>query len=498
MPMQFFSLAKQRVSLCIILTVIVLYSFTGEIVEYNDGAGWDGATYFSIIKDWDSLIWNHGIDSYHMTRILPFVLNHYILSFLDIEITLQSALICAKILNFLFLALLVFYFFKIADEQKWNRNTELIAFSFCFFNFPVLKLFGYYPLLCDCPALLLSYMGVFYYLKRNYYGMGGTILLSMLTWPFLSVILFVLAVFPRSKVLPGHGRSFFIRSLFVLYVPLIYFTPIISSKFGYFDLNVPISIFRFPFNKALLYFATISTVFFYAISTKVFAVNWNLIFKELINKVFVSKLFFWGAFFTIILYVITSMGGKAQHTFLLQIVGMPSYAVSDIFIFLETPFLYLGLFFLLIILQWGKIVKVVCENYGIGYLLVVMLGLVFLMDIETRKLTSFFPIMLIPLMHCLQSRHLKRSVACAIPLICLVSSFFWFPINTPDIGMAFNRPISTYLEFPAQRYYMFFGPWQSHFVYLVVAFVEVVVGLFIVFLSKKGLLEKEVGVERNE
>ena len=171
--MFYFSLVKQRAFLLIVLTGIILYSFTGELVAYGGGAGWDGMTYYSIVKDFDVLIKSHGIDSYHMTRILPFAINHYILSILNIEITIQSALVCAKLLNFIFLALLVFYFFKISGELKWSMNTELIAFSFCFFNFPVLKLFGYYPLLCDCPALLLSYMGVYYYLKRNLWCMGG-------------------------------------------------------------------------------------------------------------------------------------------------------------------------------------------------------------------------------------------------------------------------------------------------------------------------------------
>lgn len=491
--MLFFSLYRQRILLCILFTGLLLYSFTGELVDYNEGAGWDGMTYYSIVKDFDVLIRNRGIDSYHMTRILPFAINHYILSFLNIEITIQSAVICARLLNLLFLVMLVFYFFSISDELSWNRKTEIIAFSFCFFNVPILKMFGYLPLSTDCSALLFSYMGIYYYLKRNYWWMGGTVLLSMLTWPILSIVLFILAIFPRYKVIPvdGSGLSLAIRCIYVLYVPLVYFVPIIASKFGYFDLNVSTSVCRPPMNMVMFYLAMISTICFYIVSTRVLVVNWNSIFKHIFNKSFLMKFFFFSVLFSILLYGIISMGGNPQHTVVLQLVCMVTYSASDILIFLETPFLYLGLFFLLILLLWKKIVRVVCENYGIGYFLVLMLALFFLMDIETRKLTSFYPIMLVPLMDCLQKMNLRTTIVYFIPVVCIFCSFFWFPINTPDIGMAFNQPYSTYVEFPAQRLFMFLGPWQSHLAYLIVASIEVIIGSFLVIMSKKGMFTTE-------
>lgn len=404
---------------------------------------------------------------------------------------MQSALVCAKLLNFIFLALLVFYFFKISGELKWSMNTELIAFSFCFFNFPVLKLFGYYPLLCDCPALLLSYMGVYYYLKRNLWCMGGVGLLAMLTWPFLCVILFILALFPRDKVVcnskHGSGFSICIRCLYVLFVTFIYFIPIIVYKFGSSALEV-FTFVRPPVNMAFFYLAIVSTMCFYAISAREFDVNWRQIFEKILDKSFLGKFICFSAFFITLMHGIGSLGSEAQHTAFRQIVMMVRNSTSDILIFLETHFLYLGLFFLLILLLWKRIVQVVCNNYGMGYLLVLMLALFFLIDTETRKLTSFYPILLIPLMDCLQRLNLKPSVVCSIPFLCLLCSFFWFPINTPNIAMAFDDSVSTYVYFPAQRFFMFMGPWQSHQVYLIVSFVEIIIGIIIVLLWKKGFL----------
>ena len=488
--LELYSLGKQRTLLCFVLFGIVFLSFTGEIVDYNEGLGWDGVVYYGIVKDFGTLFKNQGIDSYHMTRILPFMLNHYILVLLNIEITIQSALICAKVLNSLFLALLVYYFLKISDRLKWNRYTELIAFSFCFLNFPVLKNLGYYPMSSDCPALLLSYMGLYYYICRNNWGMSCVAFLSLLTWPITCVIIFILALFPRDKVIVSGPSivSKCIKLLFVLFIPVCYFTPIALIKLGYPEFDVYMYT-RYPKNNVLFYCAIVGTMIFYAISMKLVDVNWLQIFRSLFSKSYLQKIVLFLLLFVILFKGISNLGGEGAPLSVLNLFRkMIRYPTSDVLIFLETPFLYLGLFFLLIILLWGKIVDHVREKYGIGYFFVLLLALLFLMNIETRMLTSFYPIMLIPLMDVMQKMRLKTPIVYTIPVICLICSFFWFPINTQGIGTAFNGSPSSYMDFPAQRYFMFFGPWQSHQVYLIVSFVEIIIGIIIVLLWKKGFL----------
>ena len=425
-----------------------------------------------------------------MTRILPFVMNHYILSLLNIEITIQSALICAKVLNFLYLALLVYYFFKMSDRLKWNRYTELMAFSFCFLNFPVLKNFGYYPLSCDCPALLLSYMGLYFYISRNNWGMACVAFLSLLTWPITCVIIFILALFPRDKVVVSGPSivSRCIKSLFVLFVPICYFAPIALIKLGYSEYDVYMFT-RYPINNVLFYCAIVATMFFYAISMKLVDVNWVQIYRSIFSKSFIQKIVLFLLLFVILFKGISNLGGEGSPLSLLgQFNMMIRYPASDVLIFLETPFLYLGIFFLLIILLWGRIVDHVREEYGIGYYFVLLLALFFLMEIETRKLTSFYPIMLIPLMDVIQKMRLKSPLVYTIPVLCLICSFFWFPINTQDIGVAFNGSLSSYMDFPAQRYFMFFGPWQSHMVYFIVFSVEIIVGSLFFYILKKQVV----------
>ena len=64
----------RRIALVIILLSILVYSFTGEKLPYNSGLGWDGLDYYSILQNFRDLYINHGINAYHIQRILPFAI----------------------------------------------------------------------------------------------------------------------------------------------------------------------------------------------------------------------------------------------------------------------------------------------------------------------------------------------------------------------------------------------------------------------------------------
>lgn len=491
------SLRYQRLLLSLLLIVLLLFSFTGELVPYNEGLGWDGVIYYEIIRDFDKLIFNHGIDTYHMNRFLPFAIIHYGLSLFNIPINVPNALLGAKILNALVLLLLLHYFFRISNLLRWTQSVELIAFSFVFFNFPVLKLFGYYPILCDCSALLLSYAGIYYYLKKSIVGEIFIGLLGLVTWPILSAILFVLALFPRTEVKMARTNdhvqikiSWIIR-LFYIVPPLLWalYGILLFLRHPGIDLIHYLCANRGSVSVYFVYLSLLTTSLFYIISTRVLVVDWHYIWVCILNKKVLLKLFLSGCLFYFIYSSIQSMGGeKFFFTLSQQMLILLKYSSSDPLIFLETHFLYLGLFFVILLLCWKSVVMHVCKNYGIGYFFALLIALIFVLEIETRKLESFYPILLIPLMGHLSTIKLKKSVIAIIPFICLILSFFWFQINVPGIAESFNQPYETYFDFPAQRYFMFFGLGQSHIVYLLSFIVEIILTLSVVLLYKRGIL----------
>ncbi len=486
----------RRLFLLSILIAILIYSFTGEKLPYNNGLGWDGEDYFDILQNFSNLYFNHGINAYHIQRILPFAIIHYIFLLLGIEITTQSAITGMCILNFTCIMLTVVYFFKISKKCNWNPKTETIAFAICFFNVPILKVFGYYPLLTDCPAYLLSYMTMYYYLTNNKVMEVIVGIMALVTWPILAFVIWILAFFPRTevKILEDNdklSKLFYnlVRVVFTLWLPLLFFA--INGAFSYLHPEIPFMErynHRHPFNFFHATICILAGAYFFYRAAKAFRLEWLYVLKSIFEKhnfiIIASSLIGF-----IILYSLSKWyGGENSFSMVGQIVALPEYAMSDIYIFLETHFLYLGLFFLVLLLSWKEFVSEACTKFGIGFLMVVLLALVFVTEIETRKLTSFYPVFLIPLAAIINRKGINNWVPIVYVIISLVLSFFWWHINVEGIEESFIARIDNYRAFPAQRYFMFMGPWQCREVYLIISIIEIVFGLIIYYLHKKKLI----------
>lgn len=486
----------RRLTLVGILIAILVFSFTGEKLPYNNGLGWDGGDYYSILQNFSDSYLSHGINAYHIQRILPFAIVHYIYALLGIEVTPQSAVAGCSVLNFICVLLTVFYFYKISKNREWSPKTETIAFAICFFNVPILKIFGYYALLTDCPAYLLSYMAIYYFLTDNKIMEIVVGVMAMLTWPILALVIWILAFFPRTEVKemdaedkPSKVLSFLVRATYVLWLPLLFAG--VSVAMFYLHPERPFMEWfnhRHPINFAHAVVCVLITALLFYKASEAFRLGWKDVFKTVFQKR--NLLIVVGSFIGfVILYMASKYyGGESSFSPFGQIVALQEYPASDILVVLETPFLFLGIFVLLIILLWRDYVKEVCEKYGIGFLLTMMLGLIFITEIETRKLISFYPVFVIPLMGVIGRKNLRDWVPVIFVVAALVLSFFWWKVNVQGIEQSFIARIDNYRAFPAQRYFMFMGPWQCREVYIVVSIVEIALGAAIVYLHKKGLL----------
>lgn len=490
------SACVHRFFLLLLLFGILIYSYTGELVAYNDGLGWDGESFYNIVQNFDKMIFSQGIETYYMTRFFPFAILHYTLSFLEIPINVPNAILAARIMNFILMVVLALYFFKLSSLLKWDEKTELIAFSFTFFNIQVLKMIGYYPIGSCSLSLVLSYAAAYYYFKKNILAQIIVGLLAMITWPILSVVVFLLVLFPRDKVNDTDNSRFnlaftsIVRLFFMFFSPAVFIYIMIRTYFANPGVDVNFLLYKLKGtpNLGITFVSIASLPVFYYYATSFLKLDWYKTFQAVLRKKTLSLLFL-GFFVFISIYVgLTHLGAASNMSLLTQIVILGEYPTSDILVFLETHFLYKGLFFLLIIMLWNKIVNVVKVEYGIGYLFVIMFTLILVLDIETRKLLAFYPFMLVPLMAVLQKMDIKWVASILIALFSLFFSCFWFNINTPEITEAFNQDVHTYYTFPAQRYYMFLGPWQCHEVYWITLYFEVLLGIIIVNLYRKGLL----------
>lgn len=488
----------RRITLIGILLAILVYSFTGEKLPYNNGLGWDGEDYFNILQNFSELYVNRGINAYHIQRILPFAIVHYAHFLFGEAVTIPSAITGCCILNFICILLTVFYFFKISNNRQWNPKTETIAFAICFFNVPILKVFGYYPLLTDCPAYLLSYMAIYYFLINNKIMEVIVGIMALVTWPILALVIWMLAFFPRDEVLVLNPNdrvssviSSIVRLVLTLWLPILFFA--ISAAIFYKHPERPYLEWfnhRHPLNYYHAIVSILATAGLFFLASKAFKLEWKNVLATIFQRRNLIILITSFIGFVIVYNLSKYYGGKSSFTPLGQVIALQEYPASDILVVLETHFLYLGLFFIMLTLLWKDYVKIVCEKYGIGFLLAVMLGLVFITEIETRKLISFYPVFMIPLMNVIEKKNFKNWVPLVFVVISLLLSFFWWKINVSGIEESFIARVDNYRAFPAQRYFMFMGPWQCRMVYMITLTAEVMIGTVIIYLDRKKLLYK--------
>ena len=478
-----------RVLLLSVLAVIVGMNCNGERVAVNDGFGWDGIIYRDIVCHLEEHYFSGGINSYHMHRILPFAMIHFIIKWTGIGITDANILRVAMWQNIVMLGLSVACFFRLSRLFRWKQTTEVMAFSLMFFTFPVLKYMGYYPLLTDTMALFLSFATACCYFDRHlrhrslWLSLLGII--SMTVWPVLSVVVLFLVALPSGKpcgAISSRTHSapdlptLTLRMVYVLWVPMA-FAAYVWYRMCYRGADDISDVFvRRPTSSVwLLPVAAAAWMAVMWRAAGMLLLPAKPLAGMLLERKNLCRLIASCAVFLLLYRATGCFGGPSVFSLTEELVCMSQLPLTDVLIFLEAPFAYLGCFFLLTVCYWREICQE-AHRHGMSILAVTMLALFFLADTETRKLIAFYPFLLILLANALERRPFPRWMPATTILLQLALSCFWLQINTDGIAQAFaDDSIAGSMNFPAQRYFMFFGPWQSHQMYLLFLTVELVI-----------------------
>lgn len=483
-----------RIFACTILCFILVHSFTGEKIAMNDGAGWDGLFYRNVSANFTEDIVNTGYDSFRLQRIAPFALINVIYTLLDIPKDNDSLMIGVLLLNAFSIVVLLIYFFKISNLLKWSLPTELIAFSLTFFNFHTLKYIGYEPFQTDAFALTLAFMSMFYYLRNELWKMVVIAIMSSFVWPLLGLTGLIMAFFPRTKVSPiaNTSKKTIQYKLLAYGIPLGYLFLI-----GIFALVKNYRDGASHFNEIILFTSDSVPFIYFVITSLCVALILHFFIRPISLGIFD---FLHGllqnftkkkavALLTIYICIQVAIHMVANHDFFYSapifIFQMCIRPLQAPFIFLENHFLYWGLLPLLCIFFWKGIVHEI-EDAGYGYFVVMAALLLFSLDSESRHSITFLPLLLVPLTHILESIRITPYFASVLTFFSLLFSRFYYTINVEGIQQAFETmEMSVYKTFPAQRYFMNFGPWQSNTTYLIASAIALLSFAVLYFLLRK-------------
>jgi len=482
-----------RLVIVAILVLLVIYNYYGEKCALADGYGWDGDSYYRpiLINGWEEYT-SDNISYYHTHRMLPFLFIHWLMRLLNMSFSAPHVMLICSTVNALLLLFSVLLFFGISNHLRWKRNTEILAFSFSFLNYHVLKFMGYCPVMTDMPAYFLSWLVVYgFFLKKNWilFLVG---LIGMFVFPILSLIAFLLSflcirIDMWNDTKNNRLCNAFVRGVFMFWVPLAFmgyviFRIIVRGASSFQEVFIA----RSSISIWISVLALLAYVIFYYYATKPLAINWEKTFLSCVEKPRIYLIGMYTLFFVGYYFLPTIHGYSGPFSLINELAQICQFPATDILIFVETHFLYLGIGFVLILLYWKEICDAT-KRLGLGYFILTLLSLLFMSDIETRKIIGFYILLLIPLMSHLDKYRLSGRMVIFLFVVQLIFSFFWLPINVEGINKAFyTYQVNVYMQWPSQRYYMFQGPWQAHKVYGVALIVELIF-IFILYRWKKNL-----------
>lgn len=476
-----------RICFCVIVILCYLFALSCDHVP-NAGIGWDGAGYYNLIKNFDSVYWNGNLNQYHMQRILPFAAVFYAKEYFGIEATPQFAINTMNIFNLFCILLTCFFFYKIVDLLCWKKKTEIIAFSSLFFTYPILKYAPWYPILTDSFALLLSFAGVYFYLKKKYVWGIFILILSMLAWPMVSVIEAILLMFPSTPVVWNKQQNkvsvysfYIIRWSISLFVPIsiatfcVYYNYIFDGDMPNFNL---FGMLQYD-PKGVLFpiFCGSITGWFLFKALSVLLVDYSMIYKELTSQRSLAKIFLIGSIFSICYFVSRWGGAPSQMTLSVQLSNLYKMPSSFPLIFLEAHFSIFPVLLVLYLCYWNRIVAEVIR-FGVCFYAAFLVSVLFSLDLETRKLISFYPIIMIPLWSAIDKLEFRRYIVVAVAGFSLFASAFWY---SPEIPIA--KIIYSY-----RGYAQFAGPWQGWREYVIGSFLLLFSLAILYFLNRRNLI----------
>ena len=166
-------------------------------------------------------------------------------------------------------------------------------------------------------------------------------------------------------------------------------------------------------------------------------------------------------------------------------------SMTDPFVFIENHFMYFGLAYLLTLFFWKDIAKIVMQQ-GVGYLLIVGLWILFSIRPEARVSIMYWMFPLMALLMYIDTKDIRPYVVPVATVFMLIQSRFWFHINVPNMDKYLSWDnYWHYTEFPAQRYFMSQGHWQSHDMYYVLTALTLVVGIALYIGTQRKWFTKE-------
>ncbi len=416
----------RQLFLVLFLAFIVFLQINGEKIPVNDGAFGDGVFYRSVGQTFLETIENQGYNLVQISRILPFALLNLSFSAFHIVKDFDGIRNGMIIWQLVYLALSIYWYFKIAKKLRLKVPILTLGFILLFFNFTWLKDFWYHPFSPDGLAFALGMGQTNYFLRYEKFKLGMVSVLGAFVSPLLVLSGLLMLFLPGDKLdfYPGERP----KSAFPLVLGLG--IPLVLAVLGWGIWNWGREDVWVQLGHGLSLIALVPLSIWIARRNPI---AWESSFQFLKKRVKPEKLNKGIMSFAGLCLILVLLSGNND-----------TLGVGQLMRDIGTGSLRFPLDFLQgIILQWGLALiftafylRRFCEELGkLGWAAVITLWSVLLIlpFFSTLTLAAWVPLWILILLKGLKRYRWGNKDMILIGILALFLSLAWLPINSPDL-----------------------------------------------------------------
>ncbi len=456
---------------CLVVLGALASAALGERVPLHGGFGFEGwSVYRPIVQDLPGHLREGRIDAYSIQRVLPFAAAHLTLRALGQPLDDAAILTFFAAWNLLVLGLGVWVWLLVAADHGLSPVGRWLGFLGLFAGFAVLKLAFYYPVNIDPTALLVGLAALLFYRRGTTAGLVLVSLAGLAVWPTTLPLHALLLLLPARARWPDAGRR--LPGSLALVVALALAVVAVFARTWLLTDRRPDP--------------GIAPAVTWALPLAHLAVAaWIVLgLAPLVGRIPLRPAAWWPTVRGGLTVAAAAAVGLlvAVHLLLTRVLAAPGEprltaaefltayvnfgATTRPLQFLVAHAVYFGPVVLAAVLLWPDVARRL-HALGAGLVAVGAYAVLMAVNAESRHLTNVLPMIVLPTVMALEARRPSRATLAVLAAAAFAFSKAWLPINrlaaASGVPMAdFPLGAGDFQAFPAQLYFMSFGPWMSN------------------------------------
>lgn len=474
--------------IAILLTIATIIYFFHGLYHGERGPSYgqisDGTMYSWIAKNPFQLLFQHKISSYYIGRMLPSTIVYLLSKSLGYSIESPVKVVTLfYVYNMLVLIGSLYIAYLISKLYHWSFKTNFLFITLLVINFPLLKMYIYNPPLTGPTAFLLSITILYSYLSNKIWSLSIATLLGAFTWPTILYLSIPLILFPANQSTNATNNLPIKKFNYLAFIVAGFIS--IGALFRYIYYPMPWRMKDMTMtiaNNHLIILSILALFLYLYFALRHFHFSNTLsLLKKTKTTVIIPRLLITIILYSLIHLVILKLKSNIPPalTIAVFIEHVLYQAIVNPGVFLISHTMFYGPGIILICFFWSRICNII-QQFGLGLILFIVLGLLISMGSESREAYNIWPIFAFLICYAFNKIETSWSFIYSFLALSFITSCCWLPMNIAPLmlndGTVNMKEWIQAQKFPAQIYAMHQGPWLSHYMYFVfLMFVSVLV-----------------------